>query len=206
MRENMRAAIGGGGAAGGAGEASSPLAMPASPSSAGRASAGSRSPRTARSGVIAGTHAHGGSGPASPSTAAASSLRIPSADASRFLHAAPSAADIAKAKHAEYGAVPAYLRERQAQWAREAEAKAKAEAEKDVPKGMRLLPEAERLETLSMLEAKIAETRDELSKFKLRLVVPSHIKRKSDLEEKLTKMEEAVRVFSKTRVFVKLGE
>lgn len=194
VRENRRAVVGGGGALGGAGEPS----CPASPSSAGHASAGSRSPRAARTGVMT-----AGSGSPS-STAAASSLRIPSAEATRFLHSAPSAADIAK--HESYGAVPAYLRERQAQWAREAEAKAKAEAEKDVPKGMRLLPESERLETLSMLEAKMAETREELSKFKLRLVVPSHIKRKADLEEKLSKMEEAQRVFSKTRVFVKLDE
>lgn len=109
-------------------------------------------------------------------------------------------------KHEEYGAVPTYLRQRQAEWAEEAEAKKRAEEAKDVPPGMRLMPLEERLETLRLLRTGIEETQNELSKFKLNVVVPSQRKRRGDLEEKLTQLEDAVKVFSRTKVFVKLGE
>lgn len=109
----------------------------------------------------------------------------------------------ASARHSEYGAVPKYLRDRQAEWAAAEEARKKAEADKDVPKGMRIMPEGERLDMLAMLRDSIAEARDELSKFRLVLSVPSQIKRRSDLEAKLAQMEEAVGVFSRERVFVK---
>jgi hypothetical protein len=69
---------------------------------------------------------------------------------------------------------------------------------------MRLMPEAERLETLALLRSGIAEVQAELSRFKLRLVVPSHIARKAELEARLDKMEAAVGVFSKTKVLVKI--
>ncbi|RYE83916.1 MAG: hypothetical protein EOO65_03150 [Methanosarcinales archaeon] len=107
-------------------------------------------------------------------------------------------------RHSEFGAVPSYLKERQAVWAREADAKRKAEEEKDVPRGMRIMPEEERLETIAMLEASLKETREALSKFKFVVDVPSQVRRKAELEEKLTKLEEALRVFSKPRVLVKL--
>lgn len=132
------------------------------------------------------------------------------------------------AKHGEYGEVPAYLRARQAEWAAAAEARKKAEEEADVPpvraprvrvraplptppldpvassQGMRLMPEAERLETLALLRSGIVEVQAELSRFKLRLVVPSQIARKGELESRLDKMEAAVGVFSKTKVLVKV--
>jgi len=116
----------------------------------------------------------------------------------------PGTAGSTPEKHAEYGTVPEYLRARQAEWAAEAAVAAKKEAEKDVPPGMRLMPEDERLATLAMLDAGITETRDALSKFKLTVVVPSQQRRKAELEAKITQLEDAVRVFSRTRVFVKL--
>lgn len=100
--------------------------------------------------------------------------------------------------------MPAYLRERQAEWAAAAAAKKKAESEADVPSGMRLMSEPERVETLDMVRAGIADTHAALSKFKLLVDTPSQVRRKAELEAKLAQLEEAQRVFSRTRVFVKL--
>lgn len=118
--------------------------------------------------------------------------------------ASPRSPSAAGVKHPEYGAVPAYLRERQAEWAAAAAAKKRAEDEADVPRGMRLMPEGERLDTLSLIAASMEETRLLLSKFKLTTDVPSQLRRRAELEAKLTKLEDAQRVFSKTRVFVKI--
>jgi hypothetical protein len=109
-------------------------------------------------------------------------------------------------RHEEFGEVPTYLKVRQAEWAKEAEVKRKAAEDKDVPAGMRLMPDSERLETLELLKAGISETQAALSKFKLNVTVPSQVRRKAELENKMTQLEEAQRVFGKTRVFVKLDE
>lgn len=107
-------------------------------------------------------------------------------------------------RHEEFGAVPKYLQDRQKQWALEAEERKKKEAEKDIPAGMRLMPEQERQETLAMLEKSIQEARDELGRFKLRLTVPSQIQRKAAVEDKIVQLEKAVGVFSRPKVFVKI--
>lgn len=155
---------------------------------AGSASSGSRGGPRARSASGTGRGFPGGSASVAGSAA---------------LGATGAAGGSASARHTEYGAVPKYLRERQAEWAAAEEARKKAEADKDVPKGMRIMPEAERLDMLAMLRDSILEAKDELSKFKLVLSVPSQIKRRGDLEAKLAQMEEAVAVFSRERVFVK---
>jgi hypothetical protein len=100
--------------------------------------------------------------------------------------------------------VPAYLRQRQAEWAAAEEAKKAAAANADIPAGMRVMGEGERVETLAMLRAGIDDTKAELAGMKLRLTVPSHIRHKADLEAKLAKLEAAIGVFSRPRVFVKI--
>lgn len=105
-------------------------------------------------------------------------------------------------KHGAYGTVPAYLRARQRSWAAEAEEQRLAAENADVPKGMRLMTEAEKAESITLLEASIADARAELSKFKLRVEIPSHIKRRAELEASMTKMEGAMAVFRRPRVFV----
>lgn len=111
----------------------------------------------------------------------------------------------ATGKRTDYGEVPAYLKARQAEWAAAEAARKKAAEEADVPAGMRVMPEAERLETLDLLRSGIAEAQAELSRFKLRVVVPSHVARKAELEAKIDQLEKAMGVFSKTRVLVKIA-
>lgn len=117
--------------------------------------------------------------------------------------AAAAAAASAAPKHSA-GEVPRYLKERQAEWAAVEAAKRKAEEDKDIPPGMRVMPDAERTDMLAMLREGIAEAKEELSKFRLVTTVPSQLRKKTELEGKLAKMEEAVHVFSRERVFVKL--
>jgi hypothetical protein len=112
----------------------------------------------------------------------------------------------APSKRADFGAVPAYLKARQAEWAAAEDAKKAAAAASDVPPGMRVMGEAERADTLAMLAAGIADTKAALSAMKLHVDVPSHIRRKADLEAKLAKLEAAVGVFSRPRVFVNIDE
>jgi predicted TIM-barrel fold metal-dependent hydrolase len=100
------------------------------------------------------------------------------------------------------GAIPAYLLARQRAWAAAAEEQRLAVENADVPKGMRLMSDAEKAESLELLKASMADAKDELSRFKLRVEVPSQIRRKAELEEKLKKMEDAHAVFMRPRVFV----
>jgi hypothetical protein len=110
-------------------------------------------------------------------------------------------------KPAEYGTVPAYLKERKSNWAAAAEERARVDAAAALcPPGHRLLPEAERLETLPLLKTSAAETADLLSKMPLRVELPSAVRRLAELEEKLRKAEKAMVLFSKPTVFVRVNE
>ena len=77
------------------------------------------------------------------------------------------------------------------------------ERKKGCPKGMTLLPEEERLETLKVLQQNAAETNKVLSKMPLLVETPSLIKRKAALEQKLQEIESAIQVFSRTKVYVR---
>jgi hypothetical protein len=107
-------------------------------------------------------------------------------------------------KRADYGTLPAYLRERKEGWA--AAAAAKERADKDAegcPPGHKLMPDDERLETLELLRGSLAEAHDLLSKMPLRVEILSAVRRKAELEAKVAKLEDAVKVFSRQKVFVK---
>ena len=79
------------------------------------------------------------------------------------------------------------------------EEKIRAEASRpdpDAPPGMVLMPEEERLETLSVLMKTQESTQRELSKMPLTVETPGLRSRKSALEAKLKELEEAVTIFS----------
>jgi hypothetical protein len=107
-------------------------------------------------------------------------------------------------KHEEYGQVPAYLRERkETRLALEERARLAAKEREGCPPGHRLMPEAERLETLALLEGSLREAKDALSKMRLTSDVPSTLKRRDELDAKCRKMEDAIVVFTRPKVFVK---
>lgn len=114
-------------------------------------------------------------------------------------------ADSVPARSLPAGEVPGYLQQRTARWAAEAEAKAAAEkAAAECPPGHRLMPESERVETLALLRANIAEAQDALTKLPFRIDGPTATKKRGDLEAKLKKMEDALTVFNKPKVYVRI--
>lgn len=108
------------------------------------------------------------------------------------------------ARHRAYGAVPDYLKDRQKQWAAAEEEKRVAAENADVPRGMRVMSDAEKAESIALLEASMADCAAELSRFKLRVELPSQVKRHAELEMKMKKMEDAMAIFRRPRVFVQL--
>ena len=72
-----------------------------------------------------------------------------------------------------------------------------------VPEGMRLMPEAERLETLAILDANRREVEQEIQALPFVIETPSAIKHKARLEKRLEEIAEARRIFSRPKVLVK---
>jgi len=102
-----------------------------------------------------------------------------------------------------YGQVPMYLQERKIELAAEKALKA-AEAEAEaVPPGMRVIGEQERLETLQLLAEDRDKVESELRRMPFVVETPSLIRHKAALEGRLKEIDEAVRMFSRTRVLVR---
>jgi hypothetical protein len=119
----------------------------------------------------------------------------------------PSVADAAvpPPKKEGYGKVPEYLETRKAMWKVEEAARQKeAEIKAACPPGHRMLPEEERTETLTLVTTSLDAAKKDLLAMPLRIEIPSALRRKADLEAKIAKLEDAVKIFSRPRVFVKL--
>lgn len=65
------------------------------------------------------------------------------------------------------------------------------------------MPEAERLETLAILETNRAEVEREVQHLPFVIETPSAIKHKAHLEQRLSEIEEARKIFSRSKVLVK---
>ncbi|BDA46905.1 hypothetical protein COCOBI_09-3580 [Coccomyxa sp. Obi] len=105
-------------------------------------------------------------------------------------------------KKDDYGCVPQYLIQRQLQMAA---AYAEEQAEKEaslIPEGMRMLPEEERLEMLSLLEASRDDTEARIRALPFIIETPSQRKLKDGLEAKLLEVEEALELFNQPQVLV----
>ena len=102
-----------------------------------------------------------------------------------------------------YGTVPLYLQERKAEMAEEAAKRAQEEENRKGPKGMVLMPEDERLDTLRILKENLKTTKDHLARMTLLVETPSAINRKAQLERKLQEIEDAINIFSRQKVYIK---
>ncbi|KAJ3065684.1 Enkurin domain-containing protein 1 [Podochytrium sp. JEL0797] len=88
------------------------------------------------------------------------------------------------------------------EWAEREKERLDALKKECIPKGMKLLPDEERLETLGFLEDTRVKLLNELSHFAL-VVESAKLKNKrAMLENKLTEIEEAIGVFSRRKVYV----
>ncbi|XP_060574068.1 enkurin domain-containing protein 1-like isoform X2 [Ruditapes philippinarum] len=101
------------------------------------------------------------------------------------------------------GEVPTYLRARKDQWKKEEEDRIANTPDPSCPEGHRVLPEAERRETLDLLKNKQQELISKLQSLPLRTDTFRMRSCKQELENKLAEMEEAIKIFSRPKVFVK---
>lgn len=128
-----------------------------------------------------------------------------SANAREIIHAEPVRREskVEEKKHKEFGKVPNYLQNRKAQWAaREAERISNA-PDPDCPPGMSLMPEGERLETLRVLRATLDDVKGQIQRLPLTIETPSQIRRKNALDAKFKEVEDAIKIFSRNKVFVR---
>eukprot|EP01006_Ploeotia_vitrea_P010923 TRINITY_DN28907_c0_g1_i1.p1 TRINITY_DN28907_c0_g1~~TRINITY_DN28907_c0_g1_i1.p1 ORF type:complete len:299 (-),score=-2.57 TRINITY_DN28907_c0_g1_i1:84-980(-) len=105
-------------------------------------------------------------------------------------------------KHDEYGRVPAYLENRKQQWAEEEEYRRLNAPDPDCPRGMMLMPENERVETLNTLKNSLAEAVKQLSSMPFVLETPSLKRKHAMLEEKIKEIENAIGLFSRQKVYI----
>ncbi|XP_008202095.1 uncharacterized protein LOC100119016 [Nasonia vitripennis] len=101
------------------------------------------------------------------------------------------------------GVVPKYIKERKEALQKEQLAKI-ADKHVDCPAGHVPLPDHERKETLSMLKKNYQEYVGELNMLPIRTDTLRSQKRKMEIEKQLTKLEEAIKVFTRPKVFVKV--
>jgi len=113
--------------------------------------------------------------------------------------------DTPPAKPKDFGKVPKYLRERQAELAQEEDmARQLADIDMDCPEGMRLLPEAERVETLKILEQNKEKVTAEIGQMPFVIDSLGLRKRQQALEAKMKDIDEAVKIFSRRKVYVEM--
>lgn len=99
------------------------------------------------------------------------------------------------------GVIPKYLRERKDPIQGEG-----LTVDDVCPAGHVALPDMERKETLRMLRNSFGELVSELNKLPVKTDTLRMRNRKMELEKQLAKLEEGIKVFSRSKVFVKIGE
>lgn len=117
--------------------------------------------------------------------------------------ASDSAKKVAVSKPANFGKVPKYLRERQDELKEEErEMRRLADIDVDCPPGMRLLPEGERQEMLRTLDQNRERVSNEIAKLPFVIDTVGLKKRKQAMENKIKEIDDAVRIFSRKKVYV----
>uniref|UniRef100_A0A3P9P4J9 Enkurin domain containing 1 n=1 Tax=Poecilia reticulata TaxID=8081 RepID=A0A3P9P4J9_POERE len=102
------------------------------------------------------------------------------------------------------GQVPQYLEERKKQWQKEEEERKRNAPDPRVPPGHVMLPDSERQETLKSLKDTHGSLVSELLCLPLRSDSLSVRTRRAQLDCKLSEIEEAMKIFSRDRVYVKV--
>eukprot|EP00898_Chlorokybus_atmophyticus_P006833 jgi/Chlat1/7150/Chrsp57S06821 len=102
----------------------------------------------------------------------------------------------------DYGRVPKYLQARKIQWAVDAAQRQEQSEREQCPPGMVLLSEEERLETLRTLEYNRGEVEASIMALPFVIETPSQIRLKNSLERKMSELDEAIKLFSRKKVFV----
>ena len=106
------------------------------------------------------------------------------------------------ARHQNFGKVPNYLEQRKAQWEEEKEEIRRRAPDPNCPKGMCLMSEEERLDTLDVLRASKVEALKQLQALPFVIETPSLIRKQQLLENKLREIENALNLFNKPKVYI----
>lgn len=114
----------------------------------------------------------------------------------------PEKKDSATSLHANFGAVPEYLQRRKVELAHAEEQRRAMQGDAECPPGMVRMDESERVETLRVMTASLAECKRKLQKLPLSSDTPSAIRRRNELEGKMKELEGAITIFSRPKVFV----
>lgn len=107
-------------------------------------------------------------------------------------------------RHQSFGRVPSYLEKRKDKWAAEENTRRRNAPDPDCPKGMVMMPESERVETLNTLKDSLRETNQELCAMPFVVETPSLRKKQVALESKMKEIETAIGLFSKPKVYISL--
>ncbi|XP_060248053.1 enkurin domain-containing protein 1 isoform X2 [Meriones unguiculatus] len=102
------------------------------------------------------------------------------------------------------GHVPHYLLERRDLWRREAEARQHSQPDPAMPPGHTLMPESQRLETLNNLLQSQSQLLRELVLLPAGADTLRAQGHRAELDRKLVQIEEAIKIFSRPKVFVKM--
>lgn len=106
-------------------------------------------------------------------------------------------------QHKNYGKVPTYINKYNQQRENEIRQKTIDEENAKLPPGTRLMPEEERLSTLTDLIASKKATNDKLERLPIQIKSLKVAALKRELEDKMTRLERAIETFSKQKVYVK---
>lgn len=101
------------------------------------------------------------------------------------------------------GKVPMYLSQRKQQWAKEEQERLAGIPDPLCPPGHSLMPDEQRRSTLAMLERNKSEL---LRRFQMLPVGSDTLRtrtQKADIENKLVEIDDAIKIFSRPKVFVK---
>ena len=105
-------------------------------------------------------------------------------------------------KHKHYGQVPAYILTRKEQWAKEELTRRANLPDPACPRGMKLMVEADRVETLKVLRESQEEAQKQLSSLPLHVETPGQVRKKNLLEAKMKEIEDAILIFDRPKVFI----
>ena len=105
-------------------------------------------------------------------------------------------------QHKNYGKIPSYLNKYKNEREDAIKQKALAEEEAKHPPGTKLMDEDERQATLVDLREALAETNRQLGKLPVVAHSGKMERHKTELENKLTRLEKAIETFSKPKVYV----
>ncbi|XP_019954705.2 enkurin domain-containing protein 1 [Paralichthys olivaceus] len=102
------------------------------------------------------------------------------------------------------GQVPQYLEERKEQWRKEEEERRRNTPDPTAPAGHTLMPESERQETLKSLKETHRSLVTELLSLPLKADNLSIRSRRTQLDCRLSEIEEAIKIFSRDKVYIKI--